>query len=145
MTVAQILREKGNKVISVATTDSILHALEVMKQHHIGAVLVLEAEDKIAGVMSERDVVRALPEAGGKLLDRPVSSLMTKNVITCTPDQFIRDVMALMTKHRFRHMPVLEDGKLVGIISIGDAVKERITEKEHEAEAMRSYIVGDRV
>ncbi len=145
MTVAQILREKGNQVISVATTDSILHALEVMKQHHIGAVLVLEAEDKIAGVMSERDVVRALPEAGGKLLDSPVSSLMTKNVITCTPDQFIRDVMALMTKHRFRHMPVLEDGKLVGIISIGDAVKERITEKEHEAEAMRSYIVGDRV
>ncbi len=145
MTVAQILRQKGNKVISVTGRDTILHALEVMKQHHIGAVLVLGPKNKITGVMSERDIVRALPDAGGSLLASPVSSLMTKDVITCTPDQSISDVMALMTKHRFRHMPVLKDGKLIGVISIGDAVKERISETEHEAEALRSYIVGDRV
>lgn len=142
MTVAQILKEKGNKVISVAGQDTILHALEVMKQHHIGALLVLGPRDKIAGVLSERDIVRALPDSGASLLADPVSSLMTKDVITCTPDHSISDVMALMTKHRFRHMPVLKDGKLIGVISIGDAVKERISETEHEAEALRSYITS---
>jgi len=140
MTVAQILKQKGNKVISVASGDSVLHALEVLKENHIGALLVIEASGKISGVLSERDVVRALPEQGGNLLLKPVSSLMTQKVITCTPGQSVETVLELMTKHRFRHMPVMEGGKLIGVISIGDAVKARIDEAEHEAEALKQYI-----
>ena len=142
MNVAQILKQKGNKVISVSGKDTVFHALEVMKENHIGALLVVEASGKISGVLSERDVVRALPEVGGDLMFKPVSSLMTKDVITCTPDHSVEAVLESMTKHRFRHMPVLEGSKVVGVISIGDAVKARIDEAEHEAEALKNYIAS---
>lgn len=142
MSVAQILKKKGNKVFSVASNDKILHALEILRENRIGAVLVMEANDKIVGVLSERDVVWALPENGPALLEKPVSFLMTRSVVTCTPDYTVEEILALMTRRRFRHVPVLEDSKLVGIISIGDAVKERISDLEHEEEALKEYIVG---
>jgi len=140
MTVAQILKQKGSKVLTVEATDSVQHALEIMKERHIGALLVCGKGGKIEGVLSERDVVRALPEVGGKLLKSPVSSLMTKDVITCSPDHTVREVMEVMTEKRFRHLPVVKGGKLVGLISIGDAVKARISETEQEAEALKQYI-----
>lgn len=140
MIVADILKNKGAEIFSVDGNDSILHALEIMKEKHIGAVLVMAGAGKIAGVLSERDIVRALPDQGGDLLKKSVSDLMTKDVITCAPSHSIQQVMEVMTKGRFRHLPVVEGKKLVGMISIGDAVKERIAETEHEAEALRAYI-----
>ena len=140
MIVADILKTKGNEIITVDGKDSILHALKIMKEKHIGAVLALSGPGKIAGVLSERDIVRALPDQGGDLLKKSVSDLMTKNVITCTPSHTIEQALEVMTKGRFRHLPVVEGNKLVGLVSIGDAVKERLAETEHEAEALRAYI-----
>jgi CBS domain-containing protein len=142
MTVRRILRVKGGQIISVAPDATVLEALNVLKQHRIGAVLVMEGKDAIAGVLSERDIVRALPDRGAGLLHMKVSELMTRAVITCAPSDSLDQVMALMTEKRIRHLPVVENKRLLGVISIGDVVKERIAATEHEAEAMKSYITG---
>ena len=142
MTVANILKKKGTKIISVQQNQTILEALNAMAEHHIGAVLVMTEAGEMAGVLSERDIVRALPNAKGKLRAQKVSSIMTSKVITCKEDQSIEEVMSIMTKNKIRHLPVMRKTKLVGIITIGDVVKERIEETEHEAEAMKKYIVG---
>ena len=140
MTVAQILKEKGDEVISVPAGATVMHTLGVLKEHGIGAVLVRGENGDIAGVFSERDAVRALPARGAGLLLEPVSTIMTSDVITCSPDDAIASVMALMTRKRVRHLPVMEDGKLIGLVSIGDVVKHRIAETEHDVEALRAYI-----
>lgn len=140
MTVAQILNEKGGDVVSVGVGATVMDALIVLKEHRIGAVLVMDDDGSVAGVLSERDVVRALPDEGGSLLLQPVSSLMTRGVISCETSHSMTDVMALMTQRRIRHLPVIEGGRLLGMISIGDVVKHRIAETEHEAEALKSYI-----
>lgn len=140
MTVAQILQHKGNNVISVSADATVTEAITLLKQHRIGAVLVTEGDGAIIGVVSERDVVRALPDSGGALLDQPVSVLMTRDVITCSPKASAELVMSLMTEKRIRHLPVIEGGKLCGMITIGDVVKSRIAESENEAEALKSYI-----
>lgn len=142
MTVGKILRDKGNAIISVGENASVREALKVLKDHRIGAVVVLGAKGRLAGILSERDVVRALPDQGGEILDQPVSRLMTRDVITCSPADSVNSLMAKMTEKRVRHLPVMDKGKLVGVISIGDVVKERIAETEHEAEAMKEYIAG---
>ncbi len=139
MSVAQILREKGSDIISVEETASISEALVVLKEHRIGAVLVMREGD-VCGVLSERDVVRALPDKGAALLDEPVNVLMTRDVVYCSSSDSLESIMARMTGNRIRHLPVQDDGKLTGIITIGDVVKHRIAETEHEAEALRSYI-----
>ncbi len=142
MTVAKILRTKGGDIYSVRETDSVLNALKVLADHRIGAVLVLHGDGKIAGILSERDIVRALPGAQGKLREQEVSSIMTRSVITCAEDDSVEKVMAIMTDNKIRHLPVMKGQNLLGVISIGDVVKERIAETEHEAEALKQYIVG---
>ena len=142
MTVANILKQKGGGIISVSQSQTVLEALNVLAEHHIGAVLVLAGKDKIAGILSERDVVRALPGAQGKLREQKVSTIMTKGVITCNETDSIETVMGIMTKNKIRHLPVMSGKKLVGVISIGDVVKARIADAEKEAEALKQYIAS---
>ena len=140
MTVAHILKEKGNAVVSVQDDTTILDAMHVLTDKRIGAVLVMSDASAVAGVLSERDIVRGLAAQGPDLLGKPVSTVMTREVITTTPETPIASVMNLMTANRIRHLPVLNGDALVGVISIGDVVKQRIAETEHEAEALRDYI-----
>lgn len=142
MNVRDMLGQKGDKVATVrphATIDTALHKL---KLEGVGALVVSEDDQTVAGIISERDIVRGLPDHGAALLPMKVSELMTKSVKTCKPDDKIQDIMLEMTRSRFRHMPVISDGKLCGIISIGDVVKSRLEELETETHVLRDYIVG---
>ncbi len=139
MTVGQILDEKGAKVVTVAPDQTVLEVTRVLTEHHIGAALIMDGET-IAGVLSERDIVRCIAAKGPEAFMKPASELMTRTVITCRRSDDIARVMAQMTKGRFRHVPVVENGQLIGLVSIGDVVKRRIAETEHEAEALREYI-----
>jgi CBS domain-containing protein len=140
MQIEQILRHKGTKIISVSPTSLLSDAAEVLEKHRIGAVLVCDQAGAVIGILSERDIVRGLAQFGCDCLSGPVESLMTADVLTCEPSDTIDQVMALMTEKRIRHLPVMSNGKLTGVISIGDVVKTRIEEVEYEADAMRQYI-----
>lgn len=140
MTVAAILSGKGHDIIT-ARSDALLSEIcETLAKHKIGAVVVSDDEGVVNGIVSERDIVRVIGTQGVSALKTPVSSVMTKTVVTCTEENNINEVMAQMTQGKFRHMPVLKDGKLTGVISIGDVVKFKIAQVELEAEQMRSYI-----
>ena len=141
MTVASILRTKGADVLCIAPDDTISAAAELLAEKKIGAVVVTDPAGGLAGILSERDIVRGLAARGPSVLTQCVKDLMTAEVTTCTRSDGINDVMIRMTQGRFRHMPVIEGQKLVGVISIGDVVKNRIAELEHEASAMRDYIM----
>ena len=140
MTIAHILHGKPNRLISVAPDESLQQAAEVLTRERIGALLVLKPNGDAAGIISERDIVRAVGLKGAEVLSRPVAELMTKDVICCsledTPDQ----AMALMTQRRFRHLPVRQGGKIVAMISIGDVVKQKVEEAEAESQSLREYI-----
>lgn len=139
MNVSRILNEKGGDV-ETANAETPVHQIAAqLSEKKIGAVVILDG-DKIAGILSERDIVRAVAKDGADGLQKPAGTYMTANVITCARAETIHDVMQKMTSGRFRHVPVLEDGKLIGIISIGDVVKRRIQEVEQEARDMRDYI-----
>lgn len=140
MTVAHILQDKGRDIITIEADKSLADVSALLVEKKIGAVLIME-DQAIAGIVSERDVVRSLAAHGATALDLKAADVMTRQVITCTPADPIADVMAQMTRGRFRHVPVLENGVLVGLISIGDVVKHRIAETEQEAEALRDYIL----
>ncbi|MZR30231.1 CBS domain-containing protein [Sneathiella litorea] len=140
MNVASILKVKGNDVITASPSDSIAAVSQVLGEKRIGAVLVVDTSQKLCGVLSERDIVRGLSEAGEGCLDLRATDLMTSDLVTTSPSETIDNVMALMTEKRIRHLPVLEDGKLAGFISIGDVVKCRMDEVEREAAALRDYI-----
>ncbi len=140
MTVAVILAQKGSAIVSTAPETSVSAVAEQLAAHRIGAVLVVGAGGELAGIVSERDIVRAIGQQGAEALKRPVSDFMTSRVVTCTRGDSIPDLMYRMTEGKFRHMPVLEDGRVVGIVSIGDVVKHRIAAAEAETEAMREYI-----
>lgn len=140
MTVAAILSGKGHETIT-ARSDALLSEIcETLATNKIGAVVVCNGNKEIEGIISERDIVRTIGTKGPSSLDVPVSSVMTKEVVTCTEENSVNEVMARMTQGRFRHMPVVKDGKLTGVISIGDVVKFKIAQVELEAEQMRSYI-----
>jgi CBS domain-containing protein len=139
MTVSRILAHKGRDVATIQPHHTLADAVSVLGERRIGAVVVAGADQRVLGILSERDIVRALT-AGGEVLGHPVSRYMTANVVTCTPEMLIVDVMEEMTSGRFRHMPVVERGKLAGIISIGDVVKHRLDEMQHETQALREYI-----
>ncbi len=139
MTVGRIINEKGRDVVTVAPELSLAEIVAILSEKRIGAVLVVEAE-AIRGIISERDIVHALAKHGAEALRKLAADCMTPRVITCRPDETIHDVMQTMTSGRFRHLPVVEHGRLVGIISIGDVVKRRIEEVEREAEQIREYI-----
>jgi len=140
MLIVTMLRSKGDFVATVRPTATIREFLDTLAEHRIGAVVV-SADGGIDGIVSERDVVRHLSAAGGALLDHPVSSIMTADVVTCRRDTAVDDLMRMMTDRRIRHVPVVDDdGALVGIVSIGDIVKSRISELESERDDLVGYI-----
>lgn len=142
MHVENILQSKGGAVYTVAIDAPISEAVSLLNTHRIGAVVVVAPGGGVAGILSERDVVRRLSGDPNKLLASPVGSVMTSKVISTDRRASVSDLMELMTRHRIRHLPVVEDSKLVGIISIGDVVKHKIEEAQREAEALREYIAS---
>lgn len=142
MSVARILNTKGRAVITISEDDTLRVATRLLAQHRIGAVVIVEADGSIKGILSERDIVRALAEGGGGALDANVGAHMTRRVVSCTPDASLNQVMELMTAGKFRHIPVTIDGRLDGMISIGDVVKYRLAQLEHESASLRQYIAS---
>lgn len=139
MQVAYILNVKGRDVATIQPHRTLSDAVALLNERRIGAVVVTGADGKVMGILSERDIVRAVG-AGGHVLTDPVSRYMTSKVITCSPDTLIVDLMEEMTRGRFRHLPVIEDGRLAGIVSIGDVVKHRLEEFQFETQQLREYI-----
>lgn len=142
MTVRAILSEKGFDVITLKPDVSVKDAVAALAKHRIGAIVVTDGKGVIKGIISERDIVRTLAEDGAEALKHSVADLMTANVKVCTENHSVHEVMEIMTRGRFRHLPVERDGKLIGVISIGDVVKRRIEEAQKEAEEIRSYIAS---
>lgn len=142
MTVAHILTIKGRSVISAAPTETVQGVADLLAKNRIGAVLVRDKTGGLAGIVSERDIVKALAKDGAKALEKTAADIMTSKVRTCGPSDTEAELMSLMTEHRIRHLPVVEDGNLIGMISIGDVVKLRIESIEREAEEMKSYIAS---
>ena len=140
MNVETILAGKGRDVATIAPDATIADAVAMLQARRVGAVVVSTDGKTVSGILSERDIVHGLAEHGGALLDRRVDEFMTRDVETCAGRDTDREVLALMTERRFRHLPVVENGALVGIVSIGDVVKSRLDDIASEAEAMRDYI-----
>lgn len=145
MNVSAILKLKsqtnGPAVVTTASNATVMEAAHKLAQHKIGAVVVVAVDGTVAGILSERDVVRRLAEAGPDIMSATVRDVMTRNVITCTADTSVDELMTKMTRGRFRHLPVVDaSGRLTGIVSIGDVVKMHVEEIEHEATALREYI-----
>jgi CBS domain-containing protein len=140
MIVKHILTAKSGNVITIAPTADLATAVKLLADRRIGAVVVLGIDHRIVGILSERDIVRALAEHGPRVLKHPISQVMTLDVKTCSEDDTIGDLMSRMTIGKFRHMPVVQQEKLIGIVSIGDVVKSRLEEIDLEAKALREYI-----
>ena len=140
--VDSILGNKGGHVITVTPETSIIEMGRLLAEKRIGSVLALDDDGKIAGVVSERDIVMGIAQHGAEVLERPVSDIMTRKVVVCSPEDTMMHVMACMTDRRVRHLPVMDGDELLGIISIGDVVKARIANLESESEGMREYIAG---
>ena len=141
MTVSTILAEKGREVVTIEPGATLAEAARLLADKRIGAALILGADRRISGIISERDIVRALAARGAAALDEPVSRSMTRTVETCNESESICNLMERMTSGKFRHLPVVDQGRLVGIVSIGDAVKYRLQEMERESAAMHDYIL----
>ena len=140
MTVRAILDTKGHQVESIQPGAKLSAAVKTLGEKKIGAVLVLNIVGHIEGILSERDIVRVLGERGAAVLDEPVSNVMTRKVVSCRQSDTVSGIMEMMTLGKFRHLPVIEEGMVVGLISIGDIVKWRVREFENEQEALRDYI-----
>ena len=140
MTVERILANKGRQVVTVRPDITIAEAARTLAEKRIGAVVVADGTAPVLGIFSERDIVRALAAEGAAALERPISRYMTADVVTCTSASAVNGLMELMTEGKFRHVPVVEGGRLAGIVSIGDVVKHRVAEIETESQALREYI-----
>ncbi|MFI9817059.1 CBS domain-containing protein [Saccharothrix variisporea] len=140
MRIADVLRTKGSAVATVGTRASVAELVAALAEHNVGAMVVV-GPDGIAGIVSERDVVRRLHDRGPGLLDAPVEEIMTAEVHTCSPKDSVESLSVLMTERRIRHVPVVSDGQLVGIVSIGDVVKSRISQLEEDQDQLTAYIV----
>lgn len=140
MTVSIILAGKGREVVTIEPNTSLASAVALLAEKRIGAVLILGADRHISGILSERDIVRALAERGANALTESVSQTMTRKVSTCTETETVSSIMERMTDGKFRHVPVVDQGQVIGIVSIGDIVKHRLHEMEQESAAMRDYI-----
>ena len=140
MTVNDILSQKGNQVLTIEPTATLATAVQILAQRRIGALVVTGADHRMVGIISERDVVRVLGEKGTAVLGAPLAEAMTRKVVTCARNETIAEIMERMTDGKFRHVPVVEDGQLAGIVSIGDVVKARLGELENEQDALREYI-----
>lgn len=142
MFVSDILSQKGGLVFAVTPASTLAEVAQHLSTRRIGSVLVLEDQETVVGIVSERDVVRALAQHGSAALDLEARKVMTRDVVTCDPDDSIDQVMAVMTRGRFRHLPVVRRGELLGLVSIGDVVKARLMEAHEETEALKAYIVA---
>jgi CBS domain-containing protein len=142
MNVHTILRNKGKSVVTIHPDATVERAVAVLRLRGIGALVVSDDGENVSGILSERDIVDALGRCGSELMAVRVCEIMTSPVVTCEPDDSVAELMAEMTNRRIRHFPVLENGRLVGIVSIGDLVKSRLDEIEFEAHSMRSFIAG---
>lgn len=142
MQVRHILRDKGREVVTILSDATLSEAARLLASKRIGAVVVRDRDGALAGMLSERDIVRALAQASVNALPQTVSKYMTRAVATCCETDSIDDLMETMTRGRFRHMPVVEEDRLTGIVSIGDVVKSRITETVQEAQTLREYIAA---
>jgi CBS domain-containing protein len=145
MTVKAILAHKGNEVVTIGPAATLCDAVKVLDLHRIGAVVITDAEKRILGILSERDIVRTLAHnirvAGGcQLCNEPVEAVMTREVATCKQSDTVYELMERMTTGKFRHVPVIDNGRLAGIVSIGDVVKYRLAEMAFESNALRQYI-----
>jgi len=140
MIVKHILLGRRGNVVTIEPTADLAAAIKLLAERRIGAVVILGADDRIVGILSERDIVRTLAEHGPTALHQPVGQVMTRDVQTCSETDTIESLMGHMTTGKFRHMPVVEQGKLIGIVSIGDVVKSHVEEIEREAAALRDYI-----
>jgi CBS domain-containing protein len=142
MTVASILADKGREVFTIGADALMFHVVDIMASKGIGALVVLDDAGKVCGIVSERDIVRETATRGASVLDQPISVCMTRKVVSCEERDTVDQVMAVMTENRFRHLPVIADGRLAGIISIGDVVKRKIEMTERDAEELRNYIAA---
>jgi len=142
MTVAAILKHKGHQVTTVVPTASIAEVAEVLATHRIGAALVMDRAEQLLGIVSERDIVRSLAANGGHTLAMTAGQLMTRALQIATPDTTVEEAMHMMTEGRFRHLPVIDHGRVAGLISIGDVVKARIMQQAHEVDSLRAYVAG---
>ena len=140
MIVKSIIDAKGREVLTIEPNASLDAAAKLLSERRIGALVVLGAEQHVVGIVSERDIVRVIAERGAGAMQEQVSQVMTRKVVTCTMDESINSIMERMTSGKFRHVPVIDQGKLAGIVSIGDVVKNRIVEIEQESAALRDYI-----
>ena len=140
MIVKTILSAKGSDVISIEPTATLEIAVRTLADHRIGALLVLGPDRRVIGILSERDIVRVLAEQGAGALNQPLSQVMTRKVVTCNSTETIGVIMERMTAGKFRHVPVVEQDQVIGVVSIGDVVKYRLQEMEHESAALRDYI-----
>ena len=141
MTISIILASKGREVVTIAPSASLASAVGLLVEKHIGAVLILGADRRVVGILSERDVMRALAERGAGALEEPVSQTMTRKVSTCNENESVFNIMERMTEGRSRHVPVVDQGQLVGIVSIGDVVKHRLHQMERDSATMHDYIL----
>lgn len=142
MNVAQILKQKGRDVLTTRPHHTLREAAQVLGRRRVGAIIVADAAGAVLGILSERDIVRAIGAEGDEALSAPVSRHMTANPTTVSEDADIDELMRLMTAGRFRHLPVVEDGRLAGIVSIGDIVKHHVDELHHERDSLREYIAS---
>lgn len=142
MLVRQILAGKGGETVSIGPSAKLDDVVKLMSRKQVGAVVVLEADDRIVGIVSERDVTRGLAEHGAALIEMNADRIMTRNVVTCAPEDGIDKLMRKMTSGRFRHLPVVDGAKMEGVVSIGDIVKYRLQELESESSLLQDYIAG---
>lgn len=142
MLVQEILKHKGTKVVTTDAGQTIAATASLLTREKIGAVVVADARGQVAGIISERDIVRGVAERGEKALSAKVGDLMTSDVLSCKPDDSLNDLMAMMTSRRVRHLPVMEAGELKGIVSIGDVVKHRLEEVQMEVDVLQDYVRG---
>ena len=141
MTVKAILSSKRGDIVTIEPTATLESAVKILSEKRIGALIVVGPDGRVAGILSERDIVRALGERGPSVLTEPVGQVMTRKVVTCSETDTVGNIMERMTAGKFRHVPVLDRGRLVGIVSIGDVVKYRLEEMERESSALREYIL----
>ncbi len=142
MSIEKILAGKGHDIVTIAPARTMREAADVLHRHRIGAVIVTDTEGGLMGILSERDIVTALAREGGNALDNPVSRHMTSAVVTASERDTIEQVMERMTQGRFRHVPIVKNGSVVGIVSIGDVVKSRLEAMENESQALKQYIAS---
>ena len=142
MRVTEVLKLKGGEVVTISPERSVRELLASLAEHRIGALVVSADDATVDGIVSERDIVRALHAGGDAILDGPVSAIMTADVHTCSPADNVDQLTTVMTERRIRHLPVLVDGRLIGIVSIGDVVKHRIAEVQDERDQLTAYIQG---